>query len=144
MGLKDKIKQVLRESDSDYKIEYGEISIMSNISKNIEINTYIKNNMFDKNGEYFYEDDNGQLKSLNIEFEGSDVIIIDNVKYRLSKNAISKGGMYFDIRYPNEINTLSMHSPNNPVPFGYERWNTNNEGKRWKDGNDAFFTANKI
>ena len=115
------------------------------IPENVNLVEYIKSQLIQKNGEFYYEDDYSRLRKINFSFEGNDILIYPDGKYKLLPNEIMKPSvMFFDIRYPNEINQMSEHSNPLPVPFGYRQWVSNTDGKRWVDGNDAFIPVKKV
>jgi hypothetical protein len=140
-------KQFLNEqSQSEYKIFRDEpLERIKTIPENLNIVEYLKSHFINKNGELYYEDDYGKLRKINFSFEGNDILIYPDGKYKLLPNEIMKPNvMFFDIRYPNEINQMSEYSNPSPVPFGYRQWVSNTDGKRWVDGNDAFIPVKKV
>jgi hypothetical protein len=138
-------KQFLKEQN-EYKIFRDEpLERIETIPENVNIVEYIKSQLIQKNGEYYYEDDYSKLRKINFGFEGNDILIYPDGKYKLLINdVVEPNGYYFDIRYPNEINQLSQHSPDKHPPFGYRQWVSNTDGKRWVDGNDAFIPVKRV
>jgi hypothetical protein len=138
-------KQFLNEQ-TEYKIFRDEpLERIETVPENVNINDYIKSQLIQKNGEFYYEDDDSRLRKINFGFEGNDILVYSDGKYKLLPNEIMKPNvLFFDIRYPNRIEQMSPHSNPSPVPFGYKQWVSNTDGKRWLDGNDAFIPVKKI
>jgi len=130
--------------DTHYEIFKGEIERIESIPEDIKINDYIKSHLFQKGGNYYFEDDTNRLIKVDIQFEGDDIIILKGEKYKLSKDAIYPGAIYFDLRYPDEINELSEHNRDSHVDFGYKLHLSNNKGSKWINGNDCDFVAKKM
>ncbi len=140
-------KQFLNEqSQSEYKIFRDEpLERIEKIPENVNVVEYIKSQLIQKNGEYYYEDDYNKLRKIIFDFEGNDILIYPDGKYKLLVDEIMKpNGIFFDLRYPNEINKMASYSNPSPVPFGYRQWLSNTDGKRWVDGNDCFIPVEKV
>lgn len=131
------------EKSSTSPIPITDLKPMEDIDVNIPITEYIKDNLLRKGDTYYYENEDGKLKEFDVEFIDDNTMVVRGEKIVLSKEAIEPGGYYWDLRYPNEINELSIHSPGEKIPFGYDRWyETNYEGQEkgtYRDANDAFF-----
>jgi len=138
-------KQFVNEQ-TEYKIFIdGPLERIEEIPENVNIVEYIKSQLLTKNGDYYYEDDYDKLRKINFDFEGDDILVFPDGKYKLLVDEIMKpNGMFFDLRYPDEINQMSSYSNPSPVPFGYKQWLSNTNGKRWVDGNDCFIPVKKV
>lgn len=115
------------------------------IPENVNIIEYIKSELIQKNNEYYYENYYGKLVKINFRFKHDNILVYPDGKYKLLPDEIMKPNvLFFDIRYPNEINQMSEHSNPSPIPFGYYQWVYNTYGEKWLDGNDAFIPVKKV
>lgn len=144
----DKVKNFKQfaNEQNEYKIFRDEpLERIEYIPQNLNIVEYLKSHFINKNGELYYEDDYDKLRKIIFGFEGNDILVYPDGKYKLMVNDIVKPNDFmFDIRYPNEIGQISQHSPDIHPPFGYRQWVSNTDGKRWVDGNDAFIPVKKV
>ena len=131
--------------EEEYKIFRTPMERIDKIPENVVFNDYIKSSLMKKDDEYFYTNDYNETKPINFTFEGDDVLVYPDGKYKLVHGQILPNDFYFDIRYPNTINQKSEHSPEKTPPFGFFQWCTTNiSDSRWLDANDAFIKVEKI
>ena len=117
---------------------------MVNIPEDININQYLKSNFIKRNNKYYFEDDDNKLTKIDFYFEGDDILVYPDGKYKLLMQEINPGDIYFDIRYPNEINILSNMTSQAIIPFGLQRWNKSENGSKYLDSNDTYILLKKV
>lgn len=117
---------------------------MVNIPEDININQYLKSNLIKRNDKYYFEDDDNKLTKIDFSFEGDDILVYPDGKYKLLMQEIKPGDIYFDIRYPNEINTLHNMTSQIIIPFGLQRWVKSKNGDEYLDSNDSFILLKKL
>lgn len=124
----------------------GPLERIAEIPENVNIFDYIKSQLFQKDGEYYYENDYGELRKIKFSFEDNDILVYPDGKYKLLLNEVLKpGSLFFDIRYPNKIEQLSDYTkPDCDVPFGYRQRQSYSNGKTYVVGNDAFIPVKKL
>lgn len=141
----NKYKNKESGEEVEYQIFRTPMERIEEIPEDVIFNDYIKDNLMKRGDEYFYTNDYNETIPINFTFDGDDILVYPNGKYRLIHGQVLPGDIYFDIRYPNEINEKSIHSPDKHPPFGYYQWCTNNvSDSKWLDANDVFIKVEKI
>jgi hypothetical protein len=141
----DKYRNKKTGEEVEYEIIRTPMERMEKIPEDVIFNDYIKDNLMKKGDEYFYTNDYNETKPIIFTFDGDDILIYPDGKYKLIHGQILPGDIYFDIRYPNSISQKSEQSPDKTPPFGFYQWCTNNvSDSRWLDANDAFIKVEKI